>query len=545
MVRSLILCAFVALFAMAAFAQEAPVPRRAPRTPVDQHSLAPPKSVLESRMVEGPAVIMDGGSFRIGEINLRLFGIVPPQLSASFGPQARALFDNVTAGQNLSCQVRDRDHEGRFLATCRAGSTDPALELVRRGLAVTARGTLTGTELAVPYLAAEQAAQAQKIGLWSGVVTPAAKIETPAPVSAKIANDNAPVKAVEASVPPPAPVVTPIVVPPAPAPVAEVKKEVAVAAPVAAEAAAHVVTNETLAASLDETTVTAVDEPPGFLARYQVLVTGLVMLITAMGTVTVVMTQRRRERRDEVKAIAAALRGELMAARAVCLTRAKAILNENDDRAATWPRIRSTLYSAYVGRIGWLGAELARQVASIYGQTSDYASYFNSEDDGRVEAMPKRQALHNLIRYIEEVLPKLAMIEQNGRLLHAVVAPSMAMVRAPSYAEVEAPAPEVKSEAARAEINRAEVRAQVARSQSLTKQTVTTQTVTETVSETEPVWTTVRNLTNAPWLEGTRLEKHIERSGEDYTALIEQEMAEAAETTPPPNKNGKKKKNVG
>jgi superfamily I DNA/RNA helicase len=74
------------------------------------------------------------------------------------------------------------------------------------------------------------------------------------------------------------------------------------------------------------------------------------------------------------------------------------IANEDDDRNTNWPRIRSTLYQAYVGRLGWLGAELARQVASIYGQASDYASYYNNLNDNNASsAMPKRQALQLLV----------------------------------------------------------------------------------------------------------------------------------------------------
>src|SRR5262249_42467890 len=92
----------------------------------------------------------------------------------------------------------------------------------------------------------------------------------------------------------------------------------------------------------------AVAAEPSFLARYQLFITSLVMLVTAFGILGVIFIQRVRDRRAEMQAIAAALRGELMAARAVCLARLQA---SEDDKDIIWPRIRSTLYQAYVGRI--------------------------------------------------------------------------------------------------------------------------------------------------------------------------------------------------
>ncbi|MDE2029519.1 MAG: hypothetical protein KGI97_03035, partial [Alphaproteobacteria bacterium] len=157
----------------------------------------------------------------------------------------------------------------------------------------------------------------------------------------------------------------------------------------------------------------------GFFARYQILIAGLLMLGTALSIIAALWTRRRRDKRDETKATAAALRGELMAARGICIGRIRSIATEEEDRAANWPRIRATLYGAYVGRLGLLGAELARQVASIYGQASDYASLYNPSNTAGSAASagtPKKQALETLVRHIDEVLPKLAAIELTGSL---------------------------------------------------------------------------------------------------------------------------------
>lgn len=390
------------LFAASAMAQEAPVPRNAPRTPVQRQDAQVKKPAAPvSREIQGIPTIFDAERLRINQVDMRLFGIVPPQLSASYGPQARAALDSIVAGQNVNCTIRDRDRDGRYLATCRsAANADLALELLRRGLAVAARGSLSGaSDVAIAYLTAEQEAQTQKAGLWSNT--------TPAPVL----TTQAPIK-------PPEPVIAPAPTVPTTPPPFDIK-----------------VTTDTKPVPKPETVgddvqakVASVTVPPkatledqaeafarsNLFARYQILIAGFLMLATALGIFGILSAQRVLERRDERKAIGAALRGELMAARAVCQTRLKA-LSEGDEKNVPWPRIRTTLYQAYVGRLGWLGAELARQVASIYGQASDYAVYYK-EDGPRMETAPKRQALQTLIQYIDQVLPKLTYIEKTGRV---------------------------------------------------------------------------------------------------------------------------------
>lgn len=366
------------MVALPALAQDiAPAPRSAPRTPVHREAL---NERHIPRDVTGQALVIDGERLKIGDADMRLFGIVPPQLSANFGPQARAALDGlIGGGQAVTCAVRDRDHDGRLLATCRsAAGADPALELLRRGLAVAARGSIADTELAQPYVVAEQAAQAEKLGLWSVIVA--------APVAGAIVAET-----------PKPPVIAPV----------ETSKT--------AEKTASAVMVPVRTASVAESGVVSDRENPGLFARYQIIIAGTLMLVTALSILGAIALQRSRDKRDEMKALAAALRGELMAARAVCLTRVKNIVTDEDDRAASWPRIRSTLYQAYVGKLGWLGAELARQVASIYGQASDYASYYNHLGDNVAPvAAPKRQALQTLAAHIDGVLPRLAAIEQTG-----------------------------------------------------------------------------------------------------------------------------------
>ena len=380
------------------WAQEAPVPRSAPRVPVHRQETIIHKSAdAVPHQVSGTMAILETERLRIDDLEIRLFGIVPPQLSASFGPQARAALDNMVSGKTISCQIRDRGHDGRLLATCTSNGHDLALDLLQRGLAITARGSLSDSDLAIPYIAAEQAAQSQKSGLWS-VMTP-----SPAPITEAVKTEPK----VEPKIEPKAEAIAP---PPAAAVKVEAKepaKPVIITAPTPVKVATVPTVVNSEAAEPHE---------GGFVMRYQILIAGLLILTTALAVVGTLVGFRLRERREETRAIAAALRGELMAARAVCTTRIKTITTDAEDKAASWPRIRSTLYQAYVGRMGALGAELSRQVASIYGQTSDYAVYYNNNDDTRAASAPKKKALETLIRHIEEVLPKLALIEKTGTM---------------------------------------------------------------------------------------------------------------------------------
>ena len=456
----------LASYGASAGPDDAPTPRKMPRTPVARENLVNQKSAPPPRNVEGVATVIDTERLRVGDVEVRLFGIVPPQLSASYGPQARVALDKLTAG-GVSCVIRDRDRDGRLLATCHnnANNHDVAEEILKRGLAVTARGSLRTTELADAYMAAEQGAESQKLGLWSVATTAAPSAGSVAMEQAARDKDQAvkdnmlanliasatgaareepKVEAAKAPIqetaPPPVKVEAPIVSPPKAEPViAPAKTEAAPpavkadkeakAAPAAAplppvakpEPAVLVDLAPVVAApAAMAAAVESQGAPRSFIERYQLLISGMLMLFTALGIVLAILAHRWLDRRDELRSIAAALRGELQAARAVCLGRLQTLAQETDERNAAWPRIRVMVFQAYVGRIGRLGAELARQIASIYGQASDYSTYYQAAthgSDGQFEPVSKQQALQTLVQHIEEVVPRLAQIEQHGALL--------------------------------------------------------------------------------------------------------------------------------
>lgn len=403
------------LLSGASLAQDiAPTPKKAPRTPVTQQNLLNSKNPMPAtRTLSGALQVIDTEQLRINDYDMRLFGIVPPQLSASYGPQARAVLDNLTAGVVTTCTIRDRDRTGRLLANCYGkNNADLALELLRRGLAITARGSLQSTDLAPSYLAAEQASQNQKLGLWSMAPPPAAKVEAPAAVE--------PAKAKEPAVA--------VETPPQPAPVETVKPKIEPVVTVAPKPAliepANVAIADTIAAASALATADAVmsAEPQAtvadedFLAKYQLLISAILMLLTAGGIAMALWYHRWSERRDEIRATAAALRGELLAARALVHSRIKPQADEADERATTWPRIRTIVFQAYVDRLGLMGAELARQIASIYGLASDYSAYYATPPEHlKHQPLGKQQALQTLLHHIDEVLPRLERIEITGQ----------------------------------------------------------------------------------------------------------------------------------
>jgi endonuclease YncB( thermonuclease family) len=430
--RCLLLASLCLLLPAGSQAQDiAPPPKKAPRTPVTQQTLPNDKTVTPPKILAGQITVLETEQLRLNGFDLRLFGIVPPQLSASFGPQARAVLDNLTANQETRCTIRDRDRAGRYLATCHGrNDTDLAVELLKRGLAIAARGSLQPTELAPAYFAAEQAAQAQKLGLWTVMAPPAAKPDLqPAAVSAAppaaplvAGESSATAKPVAASQATPAP--APVPVAPvatavaAPAPQPEKPAIIPAAATIAPEAKAAIVSSLTAASDQAEAEQALPDEKADYdiLARYQLLLSALLMLATALGITFALWYHRWSERRTDIRATAAALRGELQAARTLIVSRLRAMTDTDDDKTTAWPRVRTLVFQAYVGRLGLLGAELARQIASIYGLASDYTAYYSTPAEQLKQApVGKKAAMETLQNHIEEVLPKLEQIEASGQ----------------------------------------------------------------------------------------------------------------------------------
>ncbi|MGE4350804.1 MAG: thermonuclease family protein [Bdellovibrionales bacterium] len=454
--------AFFLLSAGSALAQYAPVPKKSPRTPVTKQVLKGGKtsSLAPSHILSGLATVLDAERLRIQNIEVRLFGVVPPQMGASFGPQARAVVDALTQG-SVTCQIKDRTRDGNYLALCNneAGS-DFGLELLRRGLATCARGSLRSTPYEAPYQAAEAAAQNQKLGLWSGSIPAAASESSIREVMAKtqiakIEADKAkqeakkaqnelekakaqleqlesiataaeiatqpmePQDTTTADIPSPEPTTTTVLSLSTgkniAAPLPPFKPDLAVnllQPPTAQEVQAVLDAAKAPPLSADQGRLAA---PQTFVERYQLILSALLLFGTAVTLSAAFAWNKARQKREDMRSIAAALHGELMAARSVCKARLVKMKQDGSAKAVAWPRIRILVFQAYIGKLGCLGAELSRQIASIYGMASDYAAYYAGSGAAQPETA-KQRALETLIRHIEEVTPRLNQIEKEGRL---------------------------------------------------------------------------------------------------------------------------------
>jgi endonuclease YncB( thermonuclease family) len=361
-----------------------PPPDKSPRIPVEsQNTLKQPKEY------EGEAQAVDGERLLIGEKELRLFGIVTPGLASNYGPSARMTLDKLIKGTVL-CKVTDQDKEGRPIAFCGTVDTpDLSYEMLRQGWAMADRKALSGNKLARIYEDAETDAQNQNKGLFA-----------PQPMAMAIPVTN---PANSLTVPTPAPVETKT----------DTKKEEAKGAP--APIAPAPVAEKPAEKSADTAS------GGSFFERYQGLIGALIWLLASVIFVTGILRRNKQKVVTRRREVAAALQGELMAARRICRTRAKELkrqrrTSENEPRPGQlWPRIRSFVYQGHVGSIGLLGAELARRVASVYGQCADYAIYYQPTAQQR---MPSPQAvsetLLTLADHMDIVLDGLMQVEATG-----------------------------------------------------------------------------------------------------------------------------------
>lgn len=136
-----LLTAFIVLFAQAASAQD-----------------------LLGRVVG----ITDGDTLtllteRREEVRIRLAEIDTPESGQPYGSRARQILSDLAFGKPVRVAVRDTDRYGRTVGRVFAGALDVNAEMVRRGAAWVYRRYSDDPAL----LRLEQAARAERVGLWS------------------------------------------------------------------------------------------------------------------------------------------------------------------------------------------------------------------------------------------------------------------------------------------------------------------------------------------------------------------------------------------
>lgn len=449
-----------------------PAPHKAPRVPVQQLTLyepsakyePPPKpaaskplslkpggaksdlkesSLKESKQgepkeFEGIAKALDGERLLIGAQEIRLFGIVTPGISSNYGPQARQRLDQIIKGAVL-CKVTDKDRDGRPIAFCGTVDTpDLSYEMLRQGWAMVDRKALKNNSLAEVYEKVEQEAQSLNKGLFAPMPmvnsvplsNPANTVTVPLVPPSSTQNEGLKVAEKQSDAKPensssensktetiinndlPR---TALILPVANRPGSAASGQ---------EPPKPTVKNETA----KPVTIAAAQEPgaqsTGFLERYQGIIGGFLWIMGAFVFGGVAILRDRLQQIEKRRSLAAALNGELTAARHICRTRARELLRQSrlsdvevqPRPSQLWPRIRAIVYQAHVGSIGLLGSDLARRVASVYGQCADYATYYQQTTMHRLPSMSAvSETLSNLADHMDAIIEGLAQVEQTGQ----------------------------------------------------------------------------------------------------------------------------------
>ena len=119
----------------------------------------------------GQARAIDGDTFAFGDEMIRIHGIDAVEATQTCerygevwpcGEEATQLMRDLLLRDQLQCQRRDLDHFGRLVATCRAGRVDIGATMVAAGFAVAL------PQYSDSYIAAEERARTNGVGIWSG-----------------------------------------------------------------------------------------------------------------------------------------------------------------------------------------------------------------------------------------------------------------------------------------------------------------------------------------------------------------------------------------
>lgn len=129
-----------------------------------------------SAEITGEARVIDGDTVDIGPVRIRFHGIDAPESDQSCvqadggswncGTASTRRLAGLIEGQRVTCEARDRDVYGRIIGVCFMGDVDLNALLVREGLA------WAYVRFSEDYLAQEQAARADMIGVWQAETAP-------------------------------------------------------------------------------------------------------------------------------------------------------------------------------------------------------------------------------------------------------------------------------------------------------------------------------------------------------------------------------------
>jgi len=134
----------------------------------------------EVKLISGIAEVIDGDTIKIEKNKIRLFGIDAPEkkqkcrkpwLTISFmtfskdyhcGEISTLKLKNKINGEFITCKSTNKDRYKRFIAECFKGRTNINRWMVRNGYAIVYH------KYSKKYLAPENLAKDEKLGLWAG-----------------------------------------------------------------------------------------------------------------------------------------------------------------------------------------------------------------------------------------------------------------------------------------------------------------------------------------------------------------------------------------
>jgi endonuclease YncB( thermonuclease family) len=111
-------------------------------------------------VLTGRTRIVDGDTFDLGQVRVRLWGIDAPEDDQPGGAEAAAELARIIAGREVYCERKGRDHQ-RVVARCTVSGQDIAAQLVRAGFAMDYPRYSAGA-----YANRQLFARAVSAGLW-------------------------------------------------------------------------------------------------------------------------------------------------------------------------------------------------------------------------------------------------------------------------------------------------------------------------------------------------------------------------------------------
>lgn len=121
--------------------------------------------------ISGAGHSIDGDSLKVGDTEVRLYGIDAPELTQtcqregrawSCGTDAAYQLSRLVNGKQVSCSTMGVDTFGRTLARCKVGEIDLNRTMVATGFALAYRRYSTD------YVSAEESAKLARRGIWTG-----------------------------------------------------------------------------------------------------------------------------------------------------------------------------------------------------------------------------------------------------------------------------------------------------------------------------------------------------------------------------------------